>query len=87
MRLIDADALMTRLDAFSSYYSPNDNDSLYEHDRKFAILDGLGLAKAAVREVPTVYASDWMNEMMMEDERLKKEQNDDTDTEDSAVSE
>lgn len=73
MRLIDADALMTRLDAFSSYHSPNDNDSLYEHDRKFAVLDGLGMAEAAVREAPTVYASEWLNEMMIEDEQLKKE--------------
>lgn len=73
MRLIDADALMTRLDAFSSYYSPNYNDCLYERDRKFAVLDGLVMAKAAVIEAPTVYASEWLNEMMIEDEQLKKE--------------
>ena len=87
MRLIDADALMMHLGDISMSYIPNDYDTYYERDYKFSVLRGINIAGAAVKEAPTVYASDWMNEMMIEDERIKKEQNDDTDTEDFAVSE
>lgn len=72
-RLIDADALMMHLGDISLSYIPNDYDTYYERDYKFSVLRGINIAGAAVKEAPTVYASDWMNEMMIEDEQLKKE--------------
>ena len=80
MRLIDADRLMMHLANTIPAYSPDERETL-------TIYIKLEKAMDAVKEAPTVYASDWMNEMMIEDERIKKEQNDDTDTEDFAVSE
>lgn len=87
MRLIDADALLMHLADIKLANSPDERESWYLHERALAVCVGLEQAMDAVKEAPTVYASDWMNEMMIEDERIKKEKNDDTDTEDSEIPE
>lgn len=83
MRLIDADALLEYLADIALGITLRNEFSPYENDRNMAVLDGLGMAEEAVMDAPTVYAADWMNEMMIEDERIKKEQNDDTDPKDT----
>lgn len=87
MRLIDADALLEYLADIELGITLMNEFSLHENDLNKAVLDGLVRAEEAVMDAPTVYASDWMNEMMIEAERIKKEQNDDTDTEDSEIPE
>lgn len=85
MRLIDADALLMHIADLGFENRTIEGDSVFESTRKMTELFCLNFAEALIRNAPTVYASDWMNEMMIEDERIKKEQNDDTDTTDSTV--
>lgn len=73
MRLIDADALLEYLADIELGIILMNEFSLHENDLNMAVLDGLGRAEEAVMDAPTVYASDWMNEMMIEAEQLKKE--------------
>lgn len=87
MRLIDADALLMDIADLGFANRPIEGDNVFVRTRKMTELFCLNFAEALIRNAPTVYASDWMNEMMIEDERLKKEKNDDTDTEDSPIPE